>query len=283
MAINIKFEGPGHTAIVTGAASGIGNAIAKQFAEAGANVIASDFDEAVTSVFDALPIDVSSRIRPLIVDVSVEAEIETMVSECLSQFGQVNTLVNNAGLGGAYGSVTNLDLKDWRDTYAVLVEGVLLGTKYATKAMEQQEGGGSIINIASAAGLASGVGPLAYSSAKAALVSMTANTALELADRRIRVNAVCPGAILTPMFSSSKGKAAVEVAQPWPEFGKPDDVANLVLFLSSECSKFITGQAYVVDGGLLAAGTRFRELTGMMPTQQGFAGARKSAPIEHES
>ena len=283
MAINIRFEGPGHTAIVTGAASGIGYVIAKQFAEAGANVLASDVDEAVTSVFDALPRDISSRIRPLIVDVSVEEEIETMVSECLSQFGQVDTLVNNAGLGGAYGSVTNLDLKDWRDTYAVLVEGVLLGTKYATRAMEQQEGGGSIVNIASAAGLASGVGPLAYSSAKAAIVSMTANTALELADRRIRVNAVCPGAILTPMFSSSKGKAAVEVAQPWPEFGKPDDVANLVLFLSSECSHFITGQAYVVDGGLLAAGTRFRELTGMMPTQKGFAGSRKTDSNEHGS
>ena len=276
MAISVSFDGSNASAVVTGAASGIGFTLVKRLLEARVNVVAADIDEKVLTCFDAFQDSSSSSILPMVIDVSNEADVERMLAACVSEFGRVDAIVNNAGLGGVFGKITEIDLEDWRSTYSVLVDGTLLGIKHAARIMGEQQGGGSIINMASAAGLSGGIGPLAYSSAKAGVVSMTANAAEELADREIRVNAICPGAIFTPMFSGEAAEAAVAAAQPWPQHGRPDDIANLVMFLMSDASAFITGQAYVIDGGLLAAGTRFRHLAGMLPDASGFAGRRGS-------
>lgn len=163
----------------------------------------------VVSVFEKEPPKTGSLVQPILADVSVESDVERMIGECQSRFGQVDILINNAGLGGVVGSLTEISLKDWRDTFAVLVEGVLSRMKHAGRAMISQGTGGSIVNMASVAGLNGGIGPLGYSSAKAAVISMTQNAAVELAANRIRVNAICPGAIFTPMFS---GDGAAKVS-----------------------------------------------------------------------
>ena len=271
-------EVEGKAAVVTGAASGIGLAIVRELANAGAKVIAADLRKDVVSVFEKEPPKTGSLVQPILADVSVESDVERMIGECQSRFGQVDILINNAGLGGVVGSLTEISLKDWRDTFAVLVEGVLSGMKHAGRAMISQGTGGSIVNMASVAGLNGGIGPLGYSSAKAAVISMTQNAAVELAANRIRVNAICPGAIFTPMFSGDGAAKAVSVAQPWPDQGQPEQVAELARFLCSDSSNFITGQAYVIDGGLMAAGTRFQGLVGVMPTQSVFVGIRNDEP-----
>jgi NAD(P)-dependent dehydrogenase (short-subunit alcohol dehydrogenase family) len=142
----------------------------------------------------------------------------------------------------------------------VLVRSVFLGTKYAARAMIRQ-GGGSIINTASVAGLTGGSGPQAYSAAKAAVVNLTMTTAEELAPHHIRVNAICPGFIFTPLATAgdvARAEAMVAELQPWPEHGQPDDIAATALWLASDDARFVTGEALRVDGGLMAAGTRMR-------------------------
>ena len=268
------FEVEGKAAVVTGAASGIGLATVREFANAGAKIIAADLREDVASVLEKELPETGRSVQPMVADVSVESDVERLIGECQSRFGQVDILINNAGLGGVVGSLTEISLKDWRDTFAVLVDGVLSGMKHAARVMISQGTGGSMVNMASVAGLNGGIGPLGYSSAKAAVISMTQNAAVELASKHIRVNAICPGAVFTPMFGGDSAEKAVSVAQPWPDQGQPEQVAELARFLCSDSSRFITGQAYVIDGGLMAAGTRFQGLVGAMPTQSMFVGIR---------
>ena len=149
-------EVAGKAAVVTGAASGIGLAIVRELANAGAKVVAADLNEDVLSVFAKEPTKTGSLVQPILADVTVESDVERMIGECQSRFGQVDILINNAGLGGVVGSLTEISLKDWRDTFAVLVEGVLSGMKHAARAMISQGTGGSIVNMASVAGLNGG-------------------------------------------------------------------------------------------------------------------------------
>ena len=182
---------------------------------------------------------------------------------------------NNAGVGGAFGPLTDIDVADWDRTFAVLVRSVFLGIKHAARAMIDQGRGGSIINTASVAGLVGGGGPLAYSAAKAAVVNLTFNAAVELAPHRIRVNAICPGLIHTPLALGRRPRTVREqmpTFQPWPDAGEPEDIAGLALYLAGPDSSFLTGEAIRCDGGLLAAGPRLVSLADPHRTTQRYAG-----------
>ena len=253
----------GKVAIVTGGASGIGKASVAALLAHGAAVVAADLNPNVHQAFGDLPFDFGDRLRTCVVDVSDEADVEKMLATAIDAFGRIDIVVNNAGVGGAIGRIVDMDLADWRTTFAILVDGVFLGMKHAARHLAAQGDGGVIINMASIAGLNGGVGPLAYSAAKAAVINMTENAAVELAPHRIRVNAICPGAIQTPMLHAKGDPVAAKAIadiQPWPDAGRAEQVAELVLFLSSCRSEFITGQAHTIDGGLTAAGVRFRDL-----------------------
>ncbi len=142
------------------------------------------------------PIGCSSRPT----DVSIEPDVEALVALAVESFGRLDVMFNNAGIGGAFGPITELEVDDWDATFAVNTRSVFLGIKYAARVMIAQGDGGSIINTASVAGLSGGGGPQAYSAAKAAVINLTQSAAVELAPHRIRVNAICPGAVYTDLL-----------------------------------------------------------------------------------
>ena len=253
----------GRVAVITGAASGIGRAVALRFAADGGIVIVADLNETTGAETVALAARAGhTRVRFVLTDVAEEASIEQMVAATVHDFGRLDCLVNNAGIGGAYGSVMKTSVEDWDRTFAVLVRGVFLGTKHGARAMVEAGIEGSIVNIASVAAMSGGDAPIAYSSAKAAVLNMTRGAAVELAQYRIRVNCVCPGAIRTPLLESglpADPEPVLKTLQPWPDAGSPDDLAGAVLFLASDDARFITGTTLVVDGGLQAAGPRMAD------------------------
>ncbi len=249
----------GKVAIVTGGASGMGRATVLRYLEEGARVVVGDLNETNNKdLMDALgSAGHAERAEAMRVDVANEDDVARMVQRATERFGRLDVIFNNAGLGGAFGPITEQDVDGWDFTFHVLVRGVFLGIKHAARVMIDQGDGGSIINTASVAGLCGGNGPQAYSAAKAAVVNLSQSTAVELAPHRIRVNAICPGAILTPLFHQGDPEAAAELGatlQPWPEVGRGEDIAGAALFLASDDAHFVTGHALTVDGGIMAAG-----------------------------
>ena len=195
-------------------------------------------------------------------DVTQEADIEAAVGRAKSEFGGLDILFNNAGHGGAVGTVEETNAEAWDQTFALLVRACILGMKHATPLMKAR-GGGSVINTASIAGLQAGWGPIAYSTAKCAVIHLSKVTAAELSPHNIRVNAICPGLIATSIFGASMGlprevadqmvARIAEVApkfQPVPKGGAPSDIAEAALYLASDASAFVTGTHIVVDGGI---------------------------------
>ena len=250
----------GKIAVITGGASGIGRATALTFLREGASVLIGDLNEANIAETSALVAKqgVTDRFASLRVDVASETDNIAMIALAVQRFGGVDCIFNNAGVGGAFGPIGDTTVDEWDFTFDVLVRGVFLGIKHASRQMQQQGRGGSIINTASVAGLAGGGGPHAYSAAKAAVVNLTRAVMTELAGARIRVNAIAPGLINTPL-AVGEGKensvnALIARKQPWPDMGQPSDIANTALFLASDESKFINGAIIVVDGGLTALG-----------------------------
>jgi NAD(P)-dependent dehydrogenase (short-subunit alcohol dehydrogenase family) len=251
----------GRVAMVTGGASGMGQATVERFVAEGASVVVGDLNtergEALVAALTEA--GAGDRVRFARTDVAVEDDIASLVSLALDAFGGLDVVFSNAGIGGAFGPITEIEVDDWDATFAVLVRSVFLGTKYAARVMMEAGHGGSIINTASVAGMVGGSGPQAYSAAKAAVINLTVTTALELAPHRIRVNAICPGVIFTPLMHGGREAEAAEAVaglQPWPDRGEGSDIASMALFLASDESRFVSGQAHVVDGALLAAGTR---------------------------
>jgi NAD(P)-dependent dehydrogenase (short-subunit alcohol dehydrogenase family) len=186
----------------------------------------------------------------------VEADIIAVVRHAVDEFGQLDVMFNNAGVGGAFGALVDLDAEDWNYTYSVLVNGVFLGTKHAARQMIDQESGGAIINTGSVAGVLGGAGPLCYSTAKAAVNHFTRCAAAELAPHRIRVNAILPGPIRTPlMLGRSPEVVAANMAEfvPGGEIGEPEHIAAAALFLASHDAAFVNGETLTVDGGMSAA------------------------------
>ncbi len=249
-------------AIVTGGASGMGRSTVERFVREGASVVIADFNtdtgEAVESQLVAE--GYGDRVAFLKTDVSKEPDIETLVALAEERFGGLDIMFNNAGVGGAIGSVKDTEVDRWDYTMDVLAKGVFLGIKHAARVMIRQGRGGAIVNTASVAGLSGDGGPLIYSAAKSAVISMTRSSAVELAPHLIRVNAICPGFIATPLAAVSADrvdgiKPAFARAQPWPETGVGEHIAGAALFLSSEDASFVTGEYLVVDGAH-SCGTR---------------------------
>lgn len=246
-------------AVVTGGASGMGRDTVLRFLAEGARVVLADLNEgnAAAVIDEAGRQGRGDAVRFALTDVAREDDVRGMIQLAVDEFGRVDCVFNNAGVGGAFGAVTDIDVDDWDQTFAILVRGVFLGVKHAARAMIAAGTHGSIINTASVAGLSGGAGPMAYSAAKAAVINLTRAASRELAAQRIRVNAICPGGILTPLLHRGNEGAMAEALcklQPWPEHGTGQDIANAALFLASDEARFITGEALVVDGGLEAAG-----------------------------
>lgn len=249
----------GRVAVITGGASGIGRATVLRFLAEGASVVAADMNEANgKALLEQVEAEGNGgRLRFVTADVSVEADVEHAVRTAVDEFGRLDIMFNNAGVGGAIGPVTDLEVDDWDYTFAVMVRGVFLGTKHAARVMVEQ-GSGAIVNTASVAGLAGGSAPFTYSACKAAVINFTKAVSMELAAKRVRINAICPGGIATPLvaFGGDVNTAAerLDSAQPWPDHGDPSDIAAAALFLASDDARFVTGEALIVDGGLMAAG-----------------------------
>ncbi len=278
----------GKVAIVTGGASGMGRATVLRFLEEGARVVVGDLNETNNKeLMDELSRSgLADRAECLRVDVSSEEDVERMVKAAPDRFGRLDVIFNNAGLGGAFGPITETSVEDWDFTFHVLVRGVFLGIKHAARVLIAQGEGGSIINTASVAGLCGGNGPQAYSAAKSAVVNLSQTTAVELAGERIRVNAICPGAILTPLFHQGDPEKATEVGatlQPWPEVGRGEDIAGAALFLASDDSNFVTGHALTVDGGIMAAGPHIYGKVAGTDAAKSMAGVNRGTTGEKHS
>lgn len=270
----------GRVAMITGGASGMGLATVRRFLAEGARVVMADLNDAAgASVLDELSrLGYGDDVRFTRTDVAVEDDVAAAVETTVEAFGCLDVVFNNAGVGGAFGPITEIAVDDWDYTFDVLVRGVFLGIKHGARAMIDGGRGGAIINTASIAGLSGGSGPQAYSAAKAAVVNLTRAAAIELGPHRIRVNAICPGAILTPLLGTSQGPDLVERLdrlQPWPEHGVGDDIAGAALFLASDDARFVTGDALVVDGGLTAAGPSLVTRLGVDPGQVGLVGVNR--------
>ena len=251
----------GKVAIVTGGASGMGLATVERFLEEGAYVVVGDLNaENGRALMEAMKkTGNAENIRFTRTDVSVEDDVAAMTDLAVEAFGRLDIVFNNAGIGGAFGPITEIEVDDWDITFNVLVRSVFLGTKHAARVMIPQGEGGSIINTASIAGMGGGAGPQAYSAAKEAVVNLSKTTAVELAENSIRVNAICPGLIFTPLMHSGNEEQAEEVVselQPLRKRGEGSDIAAMASFLASDDSLFVSGQEHIVDGGLLAAGPR---------------------------
>lgn len=272
-----------NTVLITGGASGIGRATAERFLADGWTVMIADFSaekgETAAQEMAALSQEAHGRIAFVRADVTSEADIEAAVDAAAESFGRLDCIVNNAGVGGAFGPVTEVDVDDWDYTFAVLMRGVFLGTKHGARVMKRQGDGGAIVNTASVAGLAGGIAPQAYSAAKAAVISFTRTTALELAPDRIRVNCVSPGVIDTPLVRAGREDAAAAMVhiQPWPESGRPEHIANVIAFLAGDGARFITGENIVADGGLMAAGPRLGDAIGGDPAARGLVGINRGS------
>jgi NAD(P)-dependent dehydrogenase (short-subunit alcohol dehydrogenase family) len=250
----------GKVAVITGGGNGIGRATVLRFLEEGARVVVADLNEQTGNETLALAktAGAESRVRFLRTDVAREADVAAAVALASSAFGRLDVMFNNAGVAGAFGPITDIDEADWNYTFDVLVKGVFLGIKHAARVLKAQNEGGVILSTASIAGLSGGDGPQAYSASKAAVINLTRAVAIELAPQRIRVNAICPGGILTPLIHRGNEEAmrpVLEKFQPWPEAGRPEHIAGAALFLASDDATFVTGEALVVDGGAVAAGS----------------------------
>lgn len=243
----------GRVGVVTGGGGGIGLAIAERIVEGGGRVVIGDLnDERGAEAVESL----GSAVRFVRADVAEEADVEALVAAAVGEFGHLDAVFNNAGVGGAFGPITEQTVEAWDATFAINVRAVFLGTKHAARQFVAQGGGGAVVNTASIAGLTGGGGPQAYSAAKAAVIGFTKATAVELAVDRIRVNAVCPGAIYTELLHRGQPERTDEWReriQPWPERGQPEMIADVACWLASDEARFVTGEAVTADGGLMAA------------------------------
>jgi NAD(P)-dependent dehydrogenase (short-subunit alcohol dehydrogenase family) len=237
----------GKVAIVTGAAKGLGAAIAARLADAGATVVSSDI------AIDGLGADAIGC------DVRDEAQVEALVAETVKRHGRLDVMVASAGIASV-NPIVQMPLEEWRAVMSVDLDGVFLCTKHAGLAMAQN-GGGSIINIASIKAFGGAPATGHYGAAKAGVVSLTKTAAMELRGAGVRVNAICPGWVATDMVSDHKAELEAVLGLSFDDYighiqgrlGEPDEIAGLAVFLASERSRFSSGTAYVVDGGATAS------------------------------
>lgn len=241
-------------AIVTGGGSGIGAASARRFADEGAAVVVADIRGRKAEEVAQEIVEGGGAAIGIEVDVSDPASVESMVSTCVENYGRLDVLYNNAGTLRP-GTAVELAVDDWDLVMAVNVRSVFLGAKFAVPLMEAQ-GGGSIINTASISGLHGDGGAVVYAASKAAVINLTRALSTDHAAAGVRVNAICPGTIETPpikrMMSDPETLEVNIRAHAMRRLGRPDEIANAAVWLASDQSSFVTGEALVVDGGLRA-------------------------------
>ena len=246
----------GKRAIVTGAASGIGRASALRFAEEGAVVLASDLDAEGLAGTVARIEAAGGRARAVEADAADEAAVADLVRRCLDDFGGLDVCYANAGIGGTMTPVLEQTVEEWTTVLRVNLVGPFLAIKHAGRVMAKA-GHGSILCTASVAGLRSGAGPSPYSASKAGVINLVQTAAQQLAGTGVRVNAICPGLIETgmtrPLFDAARaaGKGdRIGQLNPLRRFGEPREIAGAAVFLASDESSYVNGQAIAVDGGL---------------------------------
>ena len=273
-------------AVVTGAASGIGRGTVELFVSEGARVIAADVQE---DKGNALERGFNGQVKFLRCDVTDEEDIKKTMHGAVDHYGGLDIVFNNAGAGGSPNTIEDMTGEAWDRSMNLLLRSVALGIRYAIPHLKAR-GGGSIINTASVAGLQAGLGPIAYSVAKCGVIHLTRTSAAQLGRSKIRVNAICPGLILTDIFASgmrgagmteemaeqmvSGLKAQAPDAQPIPKAGLPEDIARACLFFASDDSVFVTGTHMVVDGGMTVGPRQSWD----MEERQRLMVARMSAP-----
>jgi 3alpha(or 20beta)-hydroxysteroid dehydrogenase len=248
--MNKMFSLEGQVAVVTGGGSGIGLETVVRFREAGARVVLAD-------IADSAELAQESGAAFCRCDVTVESEVRAMLEFAVARFGELNILVNNAGVFSDYLPIGEKQRSSFDLCYSVNVLGTALGIKHAAALMADR---GRIINMASAAGIIGAVGLADYVASKHAVVGLTRSAALDLAERNIRVNCVCPTTVDTPMASEEGGEHLIEgekLLVPLGRICRPAEVAALVHFLASDDCGFINGQAIVLDGGM-SCGTNSR-------------------------
>ena len=246
----------GKVAVITGAASGLGEATARLMHAEGASVILTDIQDDRGRRVAA---ELGDRARYLHCDVTAEADVAGAVDTAVREFGQLDCMFNNAGIIGAHGGIDEIPLEEYEFTMAVLLRSVFLGLKHAARVMKPQHSG-VILNTTSIGGLQGGLGPHVYGAAKGAVVALTKNVAAELGAWSIRVNAIAPGKILTPMNAATivgdpdamdEAREAFRTRTPLRgRIGVADDIAQAVLWLASDDAGFVSGHILVVDGGL---------------------------------
>jgi NAD(P)-dependent dehydrogenase (short-subunit alcohol dehydrogenase family) len=255
----MSFRLDGRVALVTGAASGIGRACALDLARAGARVVVSDLESAVALGGETVRLvaEAGGEARFVACDVSRGEDVRRLVEAAVAAYGRLDAAVNNAGVGGALAATADYTEEEWDRVMGVNLRGVWLCMKHEIPAM-LKAGGGAIVNVASILGHVALAGAPAYTAAKHGVIGLTRVAAVDYAQQRVRVNAVCPAFIVTPMLERAGllgdkiARRQIEARHPVNRMGQPEEVAGLVTWLCTDAASFVTGASYLVDGGYTA-------------------------------